>query len=276
MRAARIVKTIGDGRDYPGAKGGAGIAERIISQMPPHDLYVELFAGSAQVWRRKLPARASIVIDSDPAVVAALQKLPAIPGTTFVHGEAVQWLRTHSFKGPTVIYCDPPYVPDTLKNPARRYYRQSVLHPLLLSVLVRLRVPVLLSGYRCDLYDRWLRHWRRIDYTATTRGGPVVESLWLNFDPPFALHDYRFFGEGFRERERIKRKKARWRKRLEKMPPLERAALVETVNSCSPVTVRGSRAPSPPVASGSALQAPSPKTARRSLTPIEQFEFRTL
>jgi DNA adenine methylase len=33
-----------------------------------------------------------------------------------------------------------------------------------------------------------------------------------------ALHDYRYLGEDFRERERIKRKKQRWTDRLERLP----------------------------------------------------------
>ncbi len=39
-----------------------------------------------------------------------------------------------------------------------------------------------------------------------------------------ALHDYRYLGEDFRERERIKRKKQRWVNRLQTMPVLERQA----------------------------------------------------
>jgi hypothetical protein len=37
-----------------GSKGGAGVAQRIISLMPPHDLYVEAFADlgavATEVW----------------------------------------------------------------------------------------------------------------------------------------------------------------------------------------------------------------------------------
>jgi hypothetical protein len=32
----------------------------------------------------------------------------------------------------------------------------------------------------------------------------------FNFPEPVALHDYRYLGEDFRQRERIKRKKQRW------------------------------------------------------------------
>lgn len=60
-----------------------------------------------------------------------------------------------------------------------------------------------------------------------TRGGsPATEWLWSNFVPPAQLHDYRYVGHTFRERERIKRKTQRWKARLLKMPALERQALL--------------------------------------------------
>ena len=62
-----------------------------------------------------------------------------------------------------------------------------------------------------------------------TRGGPAVEYLWFNFPPPVALHDYRYLGANFRERERIKRQKARWTARLLRMPALQRQALLAAI-----------------------------------------------
>ena len=50
------------------AKGGSGVAERIIRQMPPHSHYVEAFAGHAAVFRKKAPAAWSFLIDADPNV----------------------------------------------------------------------------------------------------------------------------------------------------------------------------------------------------------------
>ncbi len=51
----------------------------------------------------------------------------------------------------------------------------------------------------------------------------------FNFPEPIALHDYRYLGEDFRERERIKRKKQRWVNRLHVMPALERRALLNAI-----------------------------------------------
>jgi hypothetical protein len=59
-----------------------------------------------------------------------------------------------------------------------------------------------------------------------TRGGPAVEHLWCNFPEPMALHDYSYLGADFRERERIKRKAARWRQKFVALGTLERKAVL--------------------------------------------------
>jgi DNA adenine methylase len=44
------------------------------------------------------------------------------------------------------------------------------------------------------------------------------------------LHDYRYLGDDFRERERIKRKTKRWTAKLQSMPILERQALLSAID----------------------------------------------
>ena len=51
----------------------------------------------------------------------------------------------------------------------------------------------------------------------------------MNYPEPFELHDYSYLGENFRERERIKRKKDRWRLKLQSMPALERFAILSVL-----------------------------------------------
>jgi hypothetical protein len=100
-------------------------------------------------------------------------------------------------------------------------------HLDLLAVLKSLPCMVMISGYWSELYERELQDWRSISYQTMTRGGfPATEWLWMNYPEPFELHDYSFLGENFRERERIKRKKARWTERLKSMPALERFAIL--------------------------------------------------
>jgi hypothetical protein len=54
---------------YPGGKNGAGVYQTIISQMPPHEVYIEPFLGGAAIMRLKRPARLNIGVDLDIAAL---------------------------------------------------------------------------------------------------------------------------------------------------------------------------------------------------------------
>ena len=95
------------------------------------------------------------------------------------------------------------------------------------------RASILISGYAGLLYAGLYRHWRRQDFTVMTRGGPAIESVWMNYPPPEKFHDTRFIGANFTDRQRIKRKAARWVKRLMSMPAAEREAILERIRLCS-------------------------------------------
>jgi DNA adenine methylase len=93
-----------------------------------------------------------------------------------------------------LIYADPPYVRSTLQlghngtknrsNERPRYYAHEMTdaeHAELLDALDRHPGPVLLSGYRCPLYDERLPHWQRFDTEVRAyRAAIRTESLWLN------------------------------------------------------------------------------------------------
>jgi DNA adenine methylase len=54
-------------------------------------------------------------------------------------------------------------------------------HVVLLEALKAHPGPVLLSGYRSELYDAALPDWRRVDRETKAQGGRKrIESLWLN------------------------------------------------------------------------------------------------
>lgn len=98
------------------------------------------------------------------------------------------------------------------------------------AIAISARCRVMISGYSSVLYARELRGWNATSFPSMTRGGTErAEWLWFNFAPPVELHDYRYLGENWRERERIKRKKKRWTARLERMPLLERHCLLAAI-----------------------------------------------
>lgn len=227
---------------FPGGKNGAGVYQTIINQMPPHRVYIEAFAGSGAVLRNKLPARESIAIDADAVPLADIASLN-LPGLAIVHGDALQFLRCYPWKGDELIYCDPPYLMET-RSSGRAIYRHEFAteaeHLELLSLLLTIQASIVISGYASRMYDEVLRGWRRSTFMTMTRGGRMAEEvLWMNYPQPVTLHDYRWLGANYRERERIKRKMARWAARLRKMPAQERYAMLAALEQWSTLAVSG-------------------------------------
>jgi hypothetical protein len=153
------------------------------------------------------------------------------PRFEFYQGDGIKFLEDRPFERGELVYCDPPYLPTT-RPAGRKLYRFEMTnadHRRLLRAIRDLPCMVMISGYWSQMYAHALPSWNLVSYEAMTRGGPAVEYLWFNFPPPVTLHDYRFLGKDFRERERIKRQKARWTARLLKMPPLQRQALLAAI-----------------------------------------------
>jgi len=216
-------------KDYPGSKGGAGVWQRIISEMPPHDRYFELFLGNSPIFLRKSPARIAFGGDADPAVVAAWQALPLPPAVIVKCGDARSALRWQ-FGEDDLIYLDPPY-PVAVRSCHRRLYRcelrSDLQHRRLLRAAIAVPCFVMISCYRCELYDEMLATWRRVDIPTVNRGGnSVTESLWCNFESPICLHDFRWMGRSFREREKFNRRVDRLSRKLAMLPGIERNAIL--------------------------------------------------
>lgn len=93
----------------------------------------------------------------------------------------------------------------------------------------------MLSGYPSDLYQfegfgtdpLFLDpSWSVDTFDVMTRGHKWrTECLWFNYSRPVELHDHSHVGADRRDRWNIERRRRRWRARLEKMEPLERATL---------------------------------------------------
>ena len=145
--------------------------------------------------------------------------------------DAIDFLRAESFTSKDLIYCDPPYLLSTRRS--KHIYDHEMTdgqHTELLDVLKVLPAMVLISGYNSRLYSHKLGQWRRFAFQTVSRGGSHrTEWVWANFPEPLYLHDYRYLGSNFRERERIGRKKKRWLGKLENMPNLERQALLGAI-----------------------------------------------
>lgn len=220
-----------DGR-YPGGKNGAGTWQWLLDLMPTHARYAEPFAGSAALARRKTPALETVLIDTSLRQFHWLQSLD-LPGATVIRGDGLFWLleEAKAWDRDCLVYCDPPYMHEArVKVRVYEHEWDTPRHRLLMRAVNKLDCHVMVSGYRTALYDRSLSNWHRRARYVVTRGGTTrQECCWCNFDPddrslysPFSA----VAGKDYRERERIKRKAARWARMLSDMPPAERAAVL--------------------------------------------------
>lgn len=231
-----VVKAIGSNKKrqnteklpttYPGGKGASGVYQRLINQIPPHRVYIETHLGSGAVMRHKRQADINIGLEKDPRIVRDWQD------HSFARvrcEDAAQFLSDYSFAGDEFVYADPPYLHSTRRSYRAVYAHEytEAQHVALLDVLEKLPCRVMISGYWSELYARRLAGWRMMSFKARTRSGEwATEWVWMNYPQPHALHDYRYLGDDFREREKIRRRVNRWRAKLEALPLLERKALL--------------------------------------------------
>jgi site-specific DNA-adenine methylase len=222
---------------YPGGKNTS--YQKIINRIPPHKTYIEAFTGSGAVGFYKLPAEQNIFLDINEAVLletkarflaAASLNVAMLPGNYhFYCLDALYYLAETKLKKSTFVYVDPPYLMHTRKQqrPLYDFEMTDSQHEDLLKLLLGLDCYVMISGYWSEMYADTLRDWHTFSFQSMTRGGSMAtEWLWMNYPEPVRLHDYRYLGEDFRQRERIKRKRQRWAAKLAGLDVLEQRAIL--------------------------------------------------
>lgn len=256
---------------YPGSKGGSGVAEKIVACFPPHDLYVEPFAGKSAVARLKPPAASGSYL-YDVAGLAGFWA--AYPAMTFLERDGLEMLEVSFWPPSALIYCDPPY-PHETRSKKRLYAREwsDVDHRRLLSACRRARCSVAISTYPNDLYSRELASWHTFTFRAMTRGGVRTEQLFCNYDPDTARGSNDFFGVDYRDRWRLKKKARRQAARFQAMAPAEaRFVLRHIIDRIAPdLALPGPASPVPALRTASPVPAlraiAAPRATRRPTSP---------
>lgn len=243
---------------WPGGKDGSGVVQRLINEIPPHDVFISPFLGDCAVMRRKRPATTNIGIDLDRANIErwAVGR-PGVDLRLYCCC-GIEWLR-HAFdfyaaecggrvpQDPaarssvarsTFIYADPPYLLSSRRSSKRIYDHEMTdeQHAELLATLIFAAIAktclVMVSHYPHPLYAQGLAGWRSFTYSSQTRGGRrATEQVWCNYDPPAELHDASYLGRDKREREKIRRRVRNWSSGLARMPALERQAVLDAIAS---------------------------------------------
>lgn len=255
----RVAVPVGSS-SYPGGKSGSGIYQRLINLIPRHRILIAAFAGKCGVTRRILPAEHTIVIDADADVCQwwdDWRRTKDGRALEIHHCDSIEWLRhrfglteysdacssdngrsnpagTQPYAAEAFVFCDPPYILSQRAH-GRQYACELTDddHNRLLRILTQIPATVaavMLCGYASTLYATVDRDWRSIDHRVPTRGGLQDERIWMNYDHPRILHDYRYVGDCRRARERLRRRQQSWLSILDSMGADERAAMVDALS----------------------------------------------
>jgi DNA adenine methylase len=226
-------------KNYPGNKSNSGSYQNIINLIPEHDIYIEAFAGSAIVFRYMSKSNLSVLIDKNFNVVKEWQKFN-IPGLIAIYSDAISFISQLNilanilkyFNLKVFIYCDPPY-PFKSRRSHNRIYKYEMTdldHKRFLAEASKLNFPCLISSYPNQFYSDSLYDWNSKTFDVTTHKGKATEILYFNYDKPKKLHDYRYLGEDFRDRYRIKGIINRNIEKFSKLKKVEQNAIIKALS----------------------------------------------
>ena len=186
--------------------------------------------GAAAVMRAKTPAVKEIGIDLDSRALACVALDDR--NIELIQEDTIQFLKRYPFTGPEVVYCDPPYMPSTRKRKnIYRYEMDESGHQELIRLLKTINAKILISGYDNPLYQLELHEWNVYKYQAKSHIGLREETIWYNFPKPTTLHDYKYLGANFRDRQTIKRRIDRIKKRISELTHQEQSLLHEWLSN---------------------------------------------
>ena len=94
---------------------------------------------------------------------------------------ALELIRKFNNRG-ILIYCDPPYVLSTKYKRMYKYEMTDDEHEELLTTLCDSNSKVMISGYDCALYDKYLKDWRKEKMVTRAQScARREETLWMNY-----------------------------------------------------------------------------------------------
>lgn len=227
---------------YLGSKGGNGVCQFLINNIPAHEYYQELCAGSAKLFRKKRPASNNWLNDINPKTVKQLIESlgPELncKADTITNYNFLSILGTFNYEVPTFIYIDPPYPESARRDFKGTKYEFDFTHEQQVEFLTFIQdfqsAFVMISTRPNELYSSYLSNWRFKDFQTSDHGGKCIERIYMNYPEPTLLHEYTYLGENFTDRQRIGRKVKRQVDKLVNLPLHERNALLANIAKTFP------------------------------------------
>lgn len=221
---------------YPGGKGADGTYQTLINQIPPHNVFISGFLGNCAVTRFKRLACTNIGVDLDTKVIDQWKAQGANKDIDLFNMPFIDYWRLYGFHfnfQDCFVFLDPPYPMAARKSQDKLYDFEmtDADHEQLLSSILAMGCKVMICTYDNPLYLKYLRGWRKMNYQSKTRHGVVTETIYMNYEPEGRLHDYRYIGSDFTDRQRIKRKVQRHVDKLKRLPETERNAILQALGN---------------------------------------------
>lgn len=221
--------------NYKGHKKVNGLFQKIINQIPKHDIYAELFAGSAGIYSSfTVPAEISILNDINTEVHNLLCEKYRGKDVVLWNRDAIEFLYKMQviWKRNVFVFFDPPYHHSSRPRATELYKHEMkhIDHLKLLETVQLMNCNLMLIHPKCDLYDNALSNFRKVEVKVRYHKKTSTECLYMNYPEPTELQDYSFLGNDCWERQRINRKTAAYLKKFENMPVLERNSILKKLN----------------------------------------------
>lgn len=137
-------------------------------------------------WKNDIQGRERSYASQDWCMLPdkVIQAAERLMGVQIENRPAAELIPRFNFKN-VLIYCDPPYVLSTRHGKQYKYEMDSKAHEELLSILVKHKGYVIISGYDTGLYNAILTGWNKFEKESRTQTGSVKkEVIWMNYDPP--------------------------------------------------------------------------------------------
>lgn len=227
-------------KTYFGGKGSNGTYQTIINNIRPHYCFIELFAGNATIYREMKKSNRSILNDIDSNVFEKLCEFYNDINTSCTNKDfedIINHIIANAYNmGNVCLYCDPPYILSSRKSEKSVYdYEMSDDDHIRFLGMIKLlnsltsNVDIIISTYPNNLYSEYLKDWNVIEFESSTRNGMAKELLYMNYFDIDALHDYRFIGDSFTNRQSIKKKQKSLLAKVSKLSIIERNAFLEKI-----------------------------------------------
>jgi site-specific DNA-adenine methylase len=193
--------------NYIGNKDFSNVIHFLVNRLPKSKNYYSLFYGSGGLEKSIYTADAKFICaERNPDCKKHETSMTA----TIEYLDYKDLIEENVFTPDDFVFADPPYMFST-RRAGKKYYKFEFNledHKGFLRRMLSLPCRVMITHPECDLYNEYLKGWKRVDLKYMTQQGWFTDSVYMNYEPEnIELLNYDCLGKDFTDRQRIKRQR---------------------------------------------------------------------